>query len=304
MILFLCSALFRSSRSMRGELHMRRNSMKSFLILNFATLLTAIGVYFFKYPNHFSTGGVSGITVVLGYYLPNLSLGAINWIINLALLALGLLCIGKEFGLTTAYVTVALSAMLDLFEGVFPLHQPLTEQPFLELIFGVLLPAIGSALLFHENASTGGTDIIAMILKKYSSINIGSALFLADALIACSTFLAFGAQTGLFSILGLGIKSIIVNYVMENMNLNKSFTIITDEADEIIRFIKIDLHRGATILSAQGMFNRTDKTVIMTAVSRAQGIRLQKHIKEVSPHAFVLITNTSEVIGKGFHGGI
>lgn len=283
---------------------MRRNSMKSFLILNFATLLTAIGVYFFKYPNHFSTGGVSGITVVLGYYLPNLSLGAINWIINLALLALGLLCIGKEFGLTTAYVTVALSAMLDLFEGVFPLHQPLTEQPFLELIFGVLLPAIGSALLFHENASTGGTDIIAMILKKYSSINIGSALFLADALIACSTFLAFGAQTGLFSILGLGIKSIIVNYVMENMNLNKSFTIITDEADEIIRFIKIDLHRGATILSAQGMFNRTDKTVIMTAVSRAQGIRLQKHIKEVSPHAFVLITNTSEVIGKGFHGGI
>ena len=171
---------------MKGEFQMK-SRMKTFLILNLATLLTAVGVYFFKYPNHFSTGGVSGITVVLGYYLPNLSLGAINWSINLALLALGLLCIGREFGLTTAYVTVALSAMLDLFEGFFPLNQPLTEQPFLELIFGVLLPAIGSALLFHENASTGGTDIIAMILKKYSSINIGSALFLVDALIACST---------------------------------------------------------------------------------------------------------------------
>lgn len=288
---------------MEGEFQMK-SRMKIFLILNLATLLTAVGVYFFKYPNHFSTGGVSGITVVLGYYLPNLSLGAINWSINLVLLALGMLCIGREFGLTTAYVTVALSAMLDLFEGFFPLNQPLTEQPFLELIFGVLLPAIGSALLFHENASTGGTDIIAMILKKYSSINIGSALFLVDALIACSTFFAFGAETGLFSVFGLGIKSIIVNYVMENMNLSKSFTIITDKAEQIIEFIKIDLHRGATIHSAQGMFNHTNKTVIMTAVSRAQGIRLQKRIKEEDPHAFVMITNTSEIIGKGFRGGI
>lgn len=288
---------------MEGEFQMK-SRMKIFLILNLATLLTAVGVYFFKYPNHFSTGGVSGITVVLGYYLPNLSLGAINWSINLVLLALGMLCIGREFGLTTAYVTVALSAMLDLFEGLFPLNQPLTEQPFLELIFGVLLPAIGSALLFHENASTGGTDIIAMILKKYSSINIGSALFLVDALIACSTFFAFGAETGLFSVFGLGIKSIIVNYVMENMNLSKSFTIITDKAERIIEFIKIDLHRGATIHSAQGMFNHTNKTVIMTAVSRAQGIRLQKRIKEEDPHAFVMITNTSEIIGKGFRGGI
>ena len=288
---------------MKGEFQMK-SRMKIFLILNLATLLTAVGVYFFKYPNHFSTGGVSGITVVLGYYLPNLSLGAINWSINLVLLALGMLCIGREFGLTTAYVTVALSAMLDLFEGFFPLNQPLTEQPFLELIFGVLLPAIGSALLFHENASTGGTDIIAMILKKYSSINIGSALFLVDALIACSTFFAFGAETGLFSVFGLGIKSIIVNYVMENINLSKSFTIITDKAEQIIEFIKIDLHRGATIHSAQGMFNHTNKTVIMTAVSRAQGIRLQKRIKEEDPHAFVMITNTSEIIGKGFRGGI
>lgn len=283
---------------------MKKSAAKTFLILNAATLLTAIGVYFFKYPNHFSTGGVSGITVILGHYLPNLSLGAINWIINLALLALGLLTLGKEFGLTTAYVTVALSAILDVFEKLFPLTEPLTSQPFLELIFGVLLPAIGAAMLFYENASTGGTDIIAMIVKKHSSINIGSALFVVDFLIATSTFIAFGAETGLFSVFGLGIKSIIVNYVMENINLNKSFTIITEKAEEIIQFIKIDLHRGATIHSAQGMFNQTDKTVIMTAVSRQQAIRLQKQIKAVDAHAFVMITNTSEIIGKGFRGGI
>lgn len=281
-----------------------KENVKTFFILNIATILTAVGVYFFKYPNHFSTGGVSGITVVLGHYLPNLSLGAINWVLNIALLVLGLLTLGKEFGLTTAYVTIALSAFLDLFEMWFPLSEPLTQQPFLELIFGVLLPAIGAAMLFNVNSSTGGTDIIAMMLKKYTSINIGNALFLVDSLIAASTFFAFGATTGLFSIFGLGIKSVIVDYVMEHMNLCKSFTIITDQEIPICDFIKIDLHRGATMYHAQGIYNYSDKTVIMTAVSRPQALRLQKKIKSVDPHAFVMITNTSEIIGKGFRGGI
>ncbi len=281
-----------------------KGGLKNFAILNLATLLTAMGVYFFKYPNHFSTGGVSGITVVLGHYLPNLSLGAINWVINIALLILGIFTLGREFGLTTGYVTIILSTLLDLFEKLFPMERPLTDQPFLELIFGVLLPAIGSAMLFNINASTGGTDIVAMILKKYSSINIGNALFAVDSLIAVSTFFAFGPETGLFSVFGLGIKSIIVNYVMEGMNMYKSFTIITDQALPILDFIKVDLHRGATFHQAQGMFNHTNKTVIITAVSRPQGIRLQKLIQTVDPHAFVMITNTSEIIGKGFRGGI
>lgn len=282
----------------------KKESWKNFLILNIATLLTAIGVYFFKYPNNFSTGGVSGITVLLGHYLPDLSLGMINWVINLVLLAFGLLTLGKEFGITTAYVTLLLSAILDGFELLFPMNSPLTDQPFLELIFGVLLPAIGAAMLFNVNASTGGTDIIAMILKKYSSINIGNALFVVDAVIAFSTFAAFGPKTGLFSVFGLGIKSIIVDYVMENMNMCKSFTIITDQEEAILRFIKIDLHRGATFHQAKGMFSQNDKTVIMTAVSRMQAIQLQKKIKECDRHAFVMITNTSEIIGKGFRGGI
>ena len=281
-----------------------KEHLNTFLILNLATIITAVGVYFFKYPNHFSTGGVSGITVLLGHYLPNLSLGSINWIINIALLILGLATLGREFGITTAYVTVALSALLDLFEKFIPMSGPLTNQPFLELIFGVLLPSIGASLLFNVNSSSGGTDVIAMILKKYTSINIGNALFIVDFLIAATTFFAFGPTTGLFSIFGLGIKSLIVDFIMEHMNLCKSFTIITDKALPICDFIKVELHRGATVYHAQGMYNQTDKTVIMTAVSRPQGIRLQKKIQLTDPHAFVLITNTSEVIGKGFRGGI
>lgn len=286
------------------ELRITKAGLKKFLILNIATLIIAVGVYFFKYPNHFSTGGVSGITVVLGHFFPHLALSTINWILNLSLLAVGLIFLGKDFGLTTAYTTVFLSAVLNVFEKVYPMDRPLTDQPFLELIFAVLLPSIGAALLFNINSSTGGTDIIAMIVKKYSSINIGNALFLADSLIAVSTFFAFGPTTGLFSVLGLSMKSVVVNYIMENINMCKSFTIITDKAAPICDFIKIDLHRGATTYSAEGMYHHTDKTVVMTAVSRPQGIRLQKLIRETDPHAFVMITNTSEIIGKGFRGGI
>lgn len=152
-----------------------RENLKTFLIWNVGAFITAVGAYFFKYPNHFSFGGVSGITVVLGHYFPELSLGGINWVLNLALLVLGAVMLGKSFGVSTAYVTVSMSAFLSLFEVLFPMSQPLTDQPLLELIFGVLLPSVGAAVLFNVGASTGGTDIIAMILKKYTSADIGSA---------------------------------------------------------------------------------------------------------------------------------
>ncbi len=176
---------------------------------------------------------------------------------------------------------------------------------FFILNIATLLTAAGIYFFkYPNNFSTGGTDIIAMIVKKYSSINIAGALLAADSLIAFSTFFAFGPKTGLFSVFGLGIKSIMINGIMESMYLNKSFTIITDTPQPILDFIKMDLHRGATFYYAQGMFRYEDKMVIMTALSRRQGIRLQKVIKAVDPHAFVVINNTSEIIGKGFRGGL
>ena len=154
--------------------------LSDFLILNFGTLLTAIGSYFFKFPNNFSTGGVTGISVVLAHYYPQLSNGTIVSVINIALMVVGLLLLGKEFGFKTFYVTIAFSAMLKIFEVLFPLTKPLTDQPFMELLLGVFLPAWGSALLFNIGSSTGGTDIIAMVVKKYFKCHIGKALLVVD----------------------------------------------------------------------------------------------------------------------------
>lgn len=277
--------------------------LNDFFILNAGTLLTAVGSYFFKFPNNFSTGGVTGISVVMTHYFPGLSNGTIVSVINIALLIVGLLLLGKGFGFKTFYVTVAFSAMLKILEVIWPMTQPLTDQPFMELLLGVLLPAWGSALLFNIGSSTGGTDIIAMIVKKYFKCHIGRALLIVDFFITLLTFVAFGPETGLFSMVGLFIRSFAVDLFLENMNTYKYFTIITDKPQEIYSYITDVLHRGATVYQAEGLYKHTEKTVIMTAQGKKQALHLQDVIRQKDPHAFVLVTNTSEIIGKGFRGG-
>lgn len=277
--------------------------LNDFFILNAGTLLTAVGSYFFKFPNNFSTGGVTGISVVMTHYFPGLSNGTIISVINIALLIVGLLLLGKGFGFKTFYVTVAFSAMLKILEVIWPMTQPLTDQPFMELLLGVFLPAWGSALLFNIGSSTGGTDIIAMIVKKYFKCHIGRALLIVDFFITLLTFVAFGPETGLFSMVGLFIRSFAVDLFLENMNTYKYFTIITDKPQEIYSYITDVLHRGATVYQAEGLYKHTEKTVIMTAQGKKQALHLQDVIRQKDPHAFVLVTNTSEIIGKGFRGG-
>lgn len=277
--------------------------LNDFFILNAGTLLTAVGSYFFKFPNNFSTGGVTGISVVLTHYFPGLSNGTIVSVINIALLIVGLLLLGKGFGFKTFYVTVAFSAMLKILEVIWPMTQPLTDQPFMELLLGVFLPAWGSALLFNIGSSTGGTDIIAMIVKKYFKCHIGRALLIVDFFITLLTFVAFGPETGLFSMVGLFIRSFAVDLFLENMNTYKYFTIITDKPQEIYSYITDVLHRGATVYQAEGLYKHTEKTVIMTAQGKKQALHLQDVLRQKDPHAFVLVTNTSEIIGKGFRGG-
>ena len=277
--------------------------LNDFFILNAGTLLTAVGSYFFKFPNNFSTGGVTGSSVVMTHYFPGLSNGTIVSVINIALLIVGLLLLGKGFGFKTFYVTVAFSAMLKILEVIWPMTQPLTDQPFMELLLGVFLPAWGSALLFNIGSSTGGTDIIAMIVKKYFKCHIGRALLIVDFFITLLTFVAFGPEIGLFSMVGLFIRSFAVDLFLENMNTYKYFTIITDKPQEIYSYITDVLHRGATVYQAEGLYKHTEKTVIMTAQGKKQALHLQDVIRQKDPHAFVLVTNTSEIIGKGFRGG-
>lgn len=166
------------------------HTLKEYSVITLAVLIMDIGIYVFKFPNNFSFGGVSGMAVVFSNFLP-FTASVINLFINLVLLVVGFAFLGRNFGLKTAYVTVLSSVLLNVFEHLFPMSGPLTDQISLELCFAILLPAIAAALLFFENASGGGTDIIAMIIKKYSTMNISTALLLCDLIIVVLAFFVF-----------------------------------------------------------------------------------------------------------------
>ena len=279
-----------------------RKTVKEWLLLLLGTTLTAAGVYFFKFPNNFSTGGVSGIAVILGHYFPNATPGDFVMGINMALLLVGFLVFGKGFGIKTAVVSTLMSAMIWVLERVLPMDHPMTSQPLMELIFAVSLPAVGSAILFNLDASTGGTDIVAMVLRKFTSLNIGNALMISDSIITVMACVAFGMETGLFSILGLLMKSLLVDMVLENINTHKYFHIITTHPREIEEYITRTLKRGATELHGEGAYTHEGRSILLTVMNRRQGILLRRYVRSVDPHAFVLIMNTGDIIGKGFRG--
>ena len=274
--------------------------LTEYALLTLGTALVAMGTYFFKFPNHFSTGGVTGIAVILSSIFPSISSSLFASVINVAFLLLGFGVLNRGFGVRTVYCSLLFSGMLAGLEWLVPLSGPLTDEKLLELFFGVILPALGSAILFNTQGSTGGTDILAMILKKFTSLDIGMALLYVDVLIAGSTLILIDIETGLFSLLGLVLKSVLVDSVIESLNRKKSFILVTSCPEEVCDFITHTLHRSATFWTGEGAYSHQDKWVVLTALSRAQAVALRRHLKSVDPHAFMLITNSSEIFGKGF----
>jgi uncharacterized membrane-anchored protein YitT (DUF2179 family) len=276
--------------------------LRDYALLTAGALLIAVGVYFFKFPNHFSTGGVSGISIILNRYFPAFSQATFMFVINQLLLVVGFAVFGRNFGARTAYCSLVMSGAAWILEAVLPLKAPLTSQPLLELIFAVTLPAVGSAILFNLESSSGGTDVVAMILRKFTSLNIGVSLLCADLVITLTACVAFGMETGLFSVLGLMIKAVVVDMVLENIKIHKCFQIITSSPEPVVGYIVNELHRGATELHGEGAYTHENKTIILTVVNRAQAVKLRNFARVTDPGCFILITNTGEIIGKGFRG--
>ena len=276
------------------------NKVKYFLLLNLGLIRTAAGISFFKTPNHFAIGGVSGIAIIGSWLVANMDVGTFMFIVNVILIVLGFIFLGKKCGIVTVYASLAMSFYVWMFEIIYPMSAPFTSDTFLELVYAILLPAVGSAILFNIGASTGGTDIVAMILSKRMKMEIGKALFLSDFLITLFAGKIFGIRTGLYCILGLILKAFLVDVVIENINVRKSITIISNEPEQIKDFIIHKLKRGATIYSAKGAYSDNDEQIISVITTRKQAVDLRNFIKKVDPKAFISITNSSEIIGKGF----
>ena len=274
--------------------------IRSLTIITISIFIMAIGVYFFKFPNNFCFGGVTGAAVVFAEITP-LSASTFSFIVNMALLILGFIFLGKGFAFKTTYATVLLSGLLLFFEKVHPLEHPLSNEPMLELIFAITLPAIASALLFYEGASSGGTDVVAMIVKKYTHVeDIGIALFVTDLLMIIIACFVFDIKTALYSFVGLTLKSFLIDAIIENIMLRKSVMITCEDKDFICHFITENLNKSATIVNAKGAYTNEDKYLIFTTLTRQQAAAVREFIHENHLKAFISMSSTSEVFGKGF----
>lgn len=273
-----------------------------FLLMTLGTALVSAGVYFFKFPNHFSMGGVSGLSVLLGQLVtvPWLTPSTFNSIINALFLVLGFALLNKGFGAKTVYCSLVYAGLISLFEWLVPLSGPLTTNKMLEAFFAILLPALGSGILFNLGASTGGTDIAAMILQKFSGMDVGRALLFSDVIIAAAALWVFDIETGLFSLLGLVLKSVLVDSIIESLNRRKTLNIITSYPDVACDFITKELGRGATVWEGKGAYTHETHWVVLTVLSRGQSVLLRRHLREHDPAAFFLAANSSEIFGKGF----
>lgn len=276
-----------------------REKLIYFLLLNFGLAVLAAGVHFFKAPNNFAFGGTSGISILISSLTP-FNVGTAMLLINAVLVVIGLVFLGPKRMGVTIYSSMALSVFVDLFERIWPMSAPFTDDKFLELCYAVILPAVGSAIVFNIGASSGGTDIVAMILSDKTSIEIGKALLVSDFLIALAAGGLYGVRTGMYCVLGLLAKAFVVDGVIENINIRKKITIVSQHPDEILEFIINDLKRGATVYTAHGAFSGRDEKVITTVLGRRQAVLLRNYIRRVDPASFITIVNSSETIGKGF----
>lgn len=274
--------------------------------MTLAVLLMACGVYFFKFPNNFALGGVTGISVVVGKLIKWqwLTPAVFTSILNIVLLVLGFAFLGKKFGFKTVYCSLLLSLFLNVFELLIPISAPLTNDTFLELFFAVICSSVASAIVFNLGGSTGGMDIVAMIIKKIIKVEIGKALLIADLIIVLSTFFVFDIKTGLYSLFGLAITSLLIDSSIENINQSKYFTIITTRQEIITEYITQTLKRGATKLDGEGCYTHEGKAVILTVMNRNQARKLREYVRQVDPQAFILISNTSDIIGRGFRPSV
>lgn len=220
---------------------------------------------------------------------------------NVVLLVIGFFIFGKRFTVRTGYVAILNSLTALALERVFPIDGSLTDNKMLELIFTLLMSSVGSAILFNLAASSGGTDIIAMIMKKYTSLEVGKSLLVVDSIFTIASIKIFGIEIGLFSILGLMMKGIFVDAIIGSMNTAKLFIIITSKTEEVGNFIKKDLNRSATIIDARGLYKGSDISVFFCVTSTFESAKFRSFIKKIDPYSFITILNTSSIIGKGWY---
>ncbi|MBI9009781.1 MAG: YitT family protein [Tenericutes bacterium] len=277
-----------------------KRKIKEWVLINIGVLMVSGGLYFFLMPSNLAVGGANGLAIVINNFVPTLAVGIIMIAINLILFIIAFLLVGKAFGAKTIYSSLAVSIIIFILEKAVPITNPISGDLLLELIFGILLAGAGMGIVFNQNASTGGTDIIAKILNKFFYIDLGKGVFLADILITVLAGFAFGIEKSLYAMLGVIFNSYVIDHIIEGFNVKKEVTIISEDFEIIKNFIISDLDRGFTVFYGKGGYSNEDRSIITVVLGKRQFIRLRTFINQLESTAFLTVNSTHEVYGDGF----
>ncbi len=271
--------------------------IKEYSIVTIGTLIVAAGVFFFMLPSNVVAGSLTGLVMVLANFIP-IKISVLTFILNLGLLVIGFIFIGKEFGGKTVYSSILLPIFLGIFEFAFPNNQSLTNDVLLDTICYLLVVSVGIALLFRVNASSGGLDIVAKILNKYAHIELGKAMSIAGMVTAFSSILVYDKKTLVMSILATYANGIILDNFIDGYNRRKRVCILSSNYEQIQDFITNELKRGVTLYQAVGGYKKEEKTEIVTILTRSEYGALLNYLHSIDKSAFVTVSTVNEVIGE------
>jgi uncharacterized membrane-anchored protein YitT (DUF2179 family) len=287
---------------LEGEwfLEVNVSTFKNMLLITLGTFIVSIGITFFLIPAKLASGGVTGLAIVIQSILPDIPIGAILLVLNLLLYIIGFIAIGPDFGAKTIYASFLLTGLISALDAIFKLSAPLVPDPIVNLIMGVLIAGIGLGIVFNQNASTGGTDIIAKVLNKRFGTDMGRSLLIADLVVVILASFVLGIELGIYALLGVVFNGFIIDNMIEGLRMKVSVSVISLKSEEIKRFIVEDIGRGATIYTAKGAYTSEPKEIITSVMDRKEFIRLKVFVKAYDPDAFIMISNVREVLGEGF----
>lgn len=259
--------------------------------------IIAFGVASFLLPNQLSSGGVSGIATIT-YYLFNIPMGTMMIIINIPLFIISGYKIGKEFLIKSIIGTTSLSIFIDILDK----YPPITTDRFLACIYGGVIIGIGTAIILKANSSTGGTELIANLIKANNTqLSISRYLTLIDIIIIGINVIFFGyIEIGLYSAIAIYIYGKMVDIIFEGIYFTKLLFIISDKNEEIAQLIRTEIKRGVTGLYGKGMYKEKEKLILMCAGSRRDVYRIKEIAKKIDSKCFIVVANAREVVGKGF----
>ena len=260
-------------------------------------LIMAIGIALFLLPNQLSSGGVAGIATIT-YYLLNIPMGMMILIINIPLFILAIFKIGKYFFVKTLVGTASLSFFIDILDK----FEPLTNDRFLACVYGGIILGIGTAILLKSNSSTGGSDLVSYLAKKYKpTLQSGNIIVIIDIIIVTLNMIFFREiEIGLYSAIAIYLMGKVIDILFEGIDFTKLIIIISDKSEEIYSGIKEKIERGTTGLYGKGMYTDKEKLVLMCVAPRREVSRIKIISRRIDPHSFIIITNSREVVGQGF----